>query len=95
MRRDESGEILFSSGVLAKPTNDLCVESTFGEDTNPFKSVIAGCTEIDQSLVLLQLKLVDKISVAGDASGNPLKDEHGDRVVIQSKDGKESTEQYV
>ncbi len=93
--KDKSGEVLFSSGVLAKPSNDLCVDSTFGEDSNPFKSVIAGCTEVDTNLVLLQLKLVDKISVAGDASGAPLKDEHGDRVVIQSKDGKESTEQYI
>lgn len=93
--KDRSGEVIFSSGALAKPTNDLCIESTFGEESNPFKSVVAGCSDIDQNLVLLQLKLVDKISVAGDANGTPLKDEHGELVVIQSKTGKESTEQYI
>ncbi|MEO8876446.1 MAG: multiheme c-type cytochrome [Polyangiaceae bacterium] len=93
--KDRSGEVVFSSGVLAKPSSDLCIDSTFGESDNPFKSIMVGCTDVDPNLVLLQLKLVDKISVAGDASGTPLKDEHGELVVIQSKTGKETTEQYI
>lgn len=93
--KDKSGQTLFQSGVLAKPDQDLCENSTFGEDTNPFKPVLQGCTEVDQSLTLLQLKLVNKISVQGDASGRPQKDDRGEFIVIQAKDGKESTEQYI
>lgn len=93
--KDKSGEVVFQSGVLAKPDNDLCDNSTFGEDGNQFKPVIQGCTEVDPNLVLLQTKLVDKISVQGDASGQPQKDERGELIVIQAKNGKETTEQYI
>ncbi|HEX7667584.1 MAG TPA: hypothetical protein VF407_23790, partial [Polyangiaceae bacterium] len=93
--KDKSGESIFQSGVVGGADKDLCEGSTFGEASNPFRSITVGCNEVDQSLVILQLKLVDKISVQGDANGTPQKDDRGQLIPVEAKDGKESTEQWV
>jgi hypothetical protein len=91
----DGGTTIFSSGVLAKNDDDLCDNGTFGEATNPLRGFVQGCTTVDTSLVNIQTKLVDKIAVEADAFGQPKKDEGGDNVLIQSREGNETYLQFV
>lgn len=92
--KDNTGSIIFSSGVLAKGDDDLCDNGTFGELTNPLRGFVQGCREVDQQLVNLQTKLVDKIAVEADAVGQPKKDEVNENVLIQSREGNETYIQF-
>jgi nucleotide-binding universal stress UspA family protein len=87
----EAGQPIFASGVIAKPADDLCDAATFGDTTNPLRSFVVGCTEVDPQLVNIQLKLVDKIAALADANGQPVLDEGGEHVLIQSKEAKGET----
>lgn len=93
--KDGSGSSIFTSGVLAKNDDDLCDNGTFGELTNPLRPFVQNCREVDTQLVNLQLKLVDKIAVAADNFGQPVKDEGGDNVLIQSREGNETYLQFI
>ena len=88
--KDATGSVIFTSGVLLKNDDDLCDNGTFGELTNPLRVFVQGCREVDNQLVNLQLKLVDKIAVLADNNGQPVKDEGGDSVLIQSREGNET-----
>lgn len=90
----DGGTTLFSSGVLVKSEDDLCDAGTFGETNNPLRSSVIGCSEVDRQLVNLQLKLVDKIAVLSDAAGQPTKDDSGENVLIQSREGNETYLQF-
>ena len=90
----DGASTLFSSGLLAKSDDDLCDNNTFGELTNPLRPFVIGCTQVDQQLVNIQLKLVDKIAVLSDNNGQPVKDEGGDNVLIQSREGNETYLQF-
>jgi hypothetical protein len=92
---DSEGEEFFTSGKLAKPTDDLCDNATFGEAANPLRPQVVGCNDVDRQLVNLQLKLVDKITVLADAAGQPSKNDEGEYVVIQAKSGNETFLQYL
>ena len=91
----DGSQTIFSSGVLAKGDDDLCDNGTFGEVTNPLRASVVGCTQVDNQLVNIQAKLVDKIAVLADAAGNPVKDEGGDNVLIQSREGNETYLQFI
>jgi hypothetical protein len=91
----DGSSTLFQSGVLAKNDDDLCDNGTFGETTNPLRGFVQGCTAVDNFLVNIQLKLVDKIAVEADPLGQPKKDEDGDNVLIQSREGNETYLQFV
>jgi hypothetical protein len=91
----EGGRTVFSSGLLQKPGDDLCDDGTFGEAANPLRGFVRGCTAVDTSLVNLQLKLVDKIAALADSSGQPVKDQDGELVLIQEKAGKETYLQFL
>jgi hypothetical protein len=93
--KDGSQSTLFTSGVLAKTDDDLCDNGTFGEVTNPLRPFVQGCREVDASLVNIQLKLVDKIAALADNSGQPVKDEGGENVLIQSREGNETYLQFL
>ncbi len=86
---------IFQSGGLAHPGDDLCDDGTFGEATNPLRPFVRGCTAVDPNLVNIQLKLVDKIAALADGAGNPVLDQDGEHVLIQSKDGKETYLQWL
>lgn len=60
---DNAGRTFFSSGLLARPTDDLCDNGTFGESSNPLKVLVQGCAVVDDQLVNFQLKLIDRVSV--------------------------------
>jgi hypothetical protein len=92
--KDGSGSTIFTSGVLARSDDDLCDNGTFGEATNPLRRFVQGCREVDQQLVNLQTKLVDKIAVEADAFGQPKKDEVNENVLIQAHDGNETYIQF-
>jgi hypothetical protein len=92
---DSDNQEFFASGKLAKPTDDLCDNATFGEPDNPLRPQVVGCNDVDRQLVNFQLKLVDKITVLADPSGAPSKNEDGDYVVIQAKSGNETFLQYL
>jgi len=92
---DSDNEEFFGSGRIAKPTDDLCDNATYGEPENPLRPQVVGCSDVDRQLVNLQLKLVDKITVLADPSGAPSKNEDGEYVVIQSKSGNETFLQYL
>ncbi len=90
----DGSSTLFTSGVLAKSDDDLCDNGTFGEVTNPLRPFVIGCTQVDTQLVNIQLKLVDKIAALSDNNGQPVKDEGGDNVLIQSREGNETYLQF-
>src|SRR5438552_8267823 len=93
--RDEAGAILFESGKLAKHTDDLCDANTFGEANNPLKREVVGCEAVDDQLVNIQLKLVDRIAIAADQAGVLKRGADGEFVVIQAKDGHETFLQHL
>lgn len=86
---------IFTSGVLAKNDDDLCDGGTFGEAQNPLRAFVQNCREVDSQLVNIQLKLVDKIAVAANALGQASKDDRGDNLLIQSREGNETYLQFV
>jgi Cytochrome c554 and c-prime len=90
----DGASTIFTSGLLAKGDDDLCDNGTFGEASNPLRSSVIGCTQVDQQLVNIQLKLVDKIAALADAAGQPAKDEGGDNILIQSSGGSETYIQF-
>jgi hypothetical protein len=93
--KDTSSAVVFSSGVLAKNDDDLCDSGTFGEAENPLRGFVQNCREVDEQLVNIQLKLVDKIALAADRLGLPTKDEGGENVLIQSREGNETYLQFL
>ena len=92
--KDAAGSAIFTSGVLAKSDDDLCDNGTFGEVTNPLRPFVVGCTQVDPQLVNIQLKLVDKIAALAGPDGQPVKDEGGDNILIQSAQGNETYLQF-
>jgi hypothetical protein len=93
--KDAAQNVVFSSGVVAKGDDDLCDNATFGDVQNQLRGFVVGCTEVDNQLVNIQLKLVDKIAALADANGQPVLDEIGDHVLIQSKEGNETFLQHL
>lgn len=83
------GTLLFSSGVLAKNADDLCDGSVLNDVLAPF---LQGCIQRrDDSLVNIQLKLVDKISVAEDSKV----DSRGEPTLIAAPGAVETVLQFV
>jgi len=90
--RDADGASVFSSGTLAKASNDLCdgdvLASSLLEHTR-------GCTAADAQLVNFQLKLVDAITATTDAAGAEVLDASGERVPRMADTGKEVVLQHA
>lgn len=60
--RDTNGNLLFSSGLLANNTDDLCDASTMDDPFNPMREFVVGCRESDPQLVNFQQQLLDDIN---------------------------------
>jgi hypothetical protein len=91
-----NGSSIFSSGVLAKNTDDLCDAATLAEDAStPVRKAITGCTVPDPQLVNIQTKLVDKIETRTDGSGQTLVDVVGEAVLFPTEDAHESVSQFL
>ncbi len=56
---DANQSTVFTSGVLANPTDDLCDGDSLFEFGNPMKKFFQGCRQVDDELVTFQQKLVD------------------------------------
>jgi hypothetical protein len=90
------GKIVFSSGLLAKNTDDLCDTGTMDEDpTTPVRKAVAGCTDADPQLVNIQTKLVDKIETQKDLSGQLAVDDIGEPKLFATVDAHETVSQYI
>jgi hypothetical protein len=92
---DEGGRTLFSSGLLADPTHDLCDASTLDDEDNPLRRHVVGCDASDPQLVNIQGKLIDKRDVLRDASGKPQVNEKGEQVVIAAEGAREAVIQHL
>jgi hypothetical protein len=65
---DSGGSPVFTSGVLAQPTDDLCDGEVLLDLANPMQRFFQACPEVDQQLVTLQQKLVDLAAFQFDGS---------------------------
>lgn len=63
------GRALAFSGLVSKPTDDLCDSSIIDDPNNDMRAFIVGCTQTDQQLVSFQQMLMDKIEVLRDEKG--------------------------
>ncbi len=92
---DAGGTPLFTSGVLAAPTDDLCDAGTIDDPRNPMIPHLSGCSGSDPQLVSFQQKLVDRIDVARDAGGQRVVNERGELKPIQAEGAKEVAIQHL
>lgn len=90
-----SQRALFVSGLLARPTDDLCDAGTLEEPGSPMLPFVVGCKAADPQLANFQKKLVDKSEVKRDASGNPVRNVRGEQVPVTAADGHETSLQYL
>jgi hypothetical protein len=92
---DRSGRTLGQSGVLEKPTNDLCDASILDDRENPMRPFLVGCRRSDASLVNFQQMLVDRVAIARDASGNPKVGVRGENLLEAAPGAKEVVLQFL
>jgi hypothetical protein len=65
---DDSGQTLFTSGVLQNPTDDLCDGQILLDFDNPMNRWIQNCRFVDDELVTLQQQLVSLAGFQPDGS---------------------------
>jgi hypothetical protein len=65
---DGAGRILFTSGVVSSPTDDLCDGDSLFERGNPMRKFFQNCPQVDDELVTFQQKLVDFVTFQIDGS---------------------------
>lgn len=66
---DDAGRLLFTSGVLSQPTDDLCDGEVLFDFDNPMQRFFQGCDQgVDDELVTLQQKLVNLAGFQADGS---------------------------
>jgi hypothetical protein len=94
---DGGGNVLFSSGALANPADDLCDGSTLLEFGNPMKQFFQGCDrQIDGELATFQQKLTTLVDLEVDGNGFPVLDEFGQTQDVQDPFfGQETWLQYL
>jgi hypothetical protein len=92
--KDAFGNVLASSGRIARPTDDLCDSSTLIAD-NPMRGFVEGCSVADPQLVNFQQQLVTRIRVARDAAGQPRQDVRGEPVLEADDGGSETWLQHI
>jgi hypothetical protein len=80
--RDENGDVLFESGLLAGNTADLCDADTLDDRDNPMLPYVQGCAASDPQLVNFQQKLVDRIALV---NGNII--QAGEETWLQNLNG--------
>lgn len=86
---DGGGELLFSSGVLAKNTDDLCDATTLDREPAALAKFVRGCLDgSDPQLVSFQQMLVDRVDIERDKDGNPVRN-NDDELVLIAADGAE------
>jgi Cytochrome c554 and c-prime len=88
---DTLGNVLFSSGLLTDPTQDLCDPSTLNEAFNPMIQYVQGCLVADPQLVNFQAKLVDKVAFQFDNNGNIIVDGDGQPILQEDPFGGHET----
>jgi hypothetical protein len=91
-RREQS---IASSGVLGSTGDDLCDSSILDAPDSPVRPFISGCTTSDPQLVNFQQMLLDRVEIAVDPSGAPLKGLRGENLLRAAPGAKEAIIQYI
>lgn len=92
---NEAKKVIFASGVLAKPSEDLCDAGTLDDPGNPARPFVVGCKVADKQLVSFQQKLVDRIDVERGRDGKPILDARGETRPIAAAGAKEAWMQHL
>lgn len=62
-------QIVASSGLLLRPSDDLCDASILDDPESPMKPHVVGCAATDRQLVSFQQMLLDKVELLRDGNG--------------------------
>ena len=92
---DAAGKVLAGSGILERPTDDLCDASVVEDAESAMRPLLTGCQSADASLVNFQQMLVDKVEVLRDATGATLLGSRGERLLARAAGAKEAVIQYL
>ena len=90
--KDADGNVAFSSGSIAKESQDLCDADVLG---SPLATRVEGCATPDPQLVDFQLKLVDGITATTTASGDAVRDTAGELVARATDTAQEVVLQHA
>lgn len=66
---DAQGQAIAASGLVTKPSDDLCDSSILDDSNNDMRAFVVGCTATDRQLVSFQQMLMDKIELLRDERG--------------------------
>ncbi|HET9932271.1 MAG TPA: multiheme c-type cytochrome [Polyangiaceae bacterium] len=91
---DAQNRLLASSGRLRSVTDDLC-DAELLQPGRALARFASGCSEPDRLLVNLQQRLVERIEVDKDASGNARRDARGQAVLAAAANADEVVVQHV
>lgn len=89
------GQVVASSGHVARPSDDLCDASVVDDPSNPVREFAVGCSASDRQLVNLQQQLFDKIELLRDASGIVQVDSRGEPKLRAAPGAKEAVVQFL
>jgi hypothetical protein len=93
---DGTGRTVFGSGVLARPSDDLCDAATLDEDNGPLAKLTRGCEGgPDPQLVNYQLRLVDRIEILRDKNNEIVRDDYGEAKLAAAEGAVEATIQRI
>ncbi|HEY2406293.1 MAG TPA: multiheme c-type cytochrome [Polyangiaceae bacterium] len=91
---DAAGVAIASSGVLARPSDDLCDTSVL-DVTSPMRSFVSGCDAADPLLVNFQQMLFDVTQVKHDNNGLVPTDRRGEALLEGAPGSHEVVIQYL
>jgi len=90
--KDADGNVAFSSGSIAKGSQDLCDAEVLA---SPLAAQLEGCATPDPQLVDFQLKLVDAIAATTTASGDTVRDTASELIPRATDKAQEVVLQHV
>jgi hypothetical protein len=89
------GRVLAASGLLGRPSDDLCDASIVDDPASSMRGFIVGCAASDRQLVNLQQMLLDKIEPLRDPSGVVQLDSRGQPKLRGASGAKEAVVQFL
>lgn len=89
------GQAVAASGLVPRPTDDLCDATLLDDPDNALKPFVVGCARSDRQLVSFQQQLFDKIELLRDTSGRAVLDLRGQPRLRAAPGAKEAVVQYL
>ncbi|HYP87589.1 MAG TPA: multiheme c-type cytochrome, partial [Polyangiaceae bacterium] len=89
------GRAVAFSGLVAKPSDDLCDSSLLDDAANELRAFLVGCRETDRQLVSFQQMLLDKVELLRDGSGVVQLDLRGQPKLRPAPGSKEVVVQFL